>query len=463
MESIETIIANTIQITNPTDEIRQWCKSHLVLPNPEYAKKARMGFWTGNTPQTLTLYEVHGDTWELPFGVLYLISDMIDWKHAQSGFAPYVSVDYGEDVPLYDYQQEAVEQAFFYRYGIIQSPAGSGKTQMGIALTKKFGRKTLWLTHTKDLLKQSRERAERYMDKSLIGTISEGKVNIGRGITFATVQTLCKLDLTRYRNEWDVIIVDECHHVSGSPTTVTQFSKVLNNLSARHKYGLSATVHRADGLIKATYAMIGQIIHSVPESAVAEKIMRVKIIPVGMPTKLTPDCLNPDGTLSYVKLINALCENPGRNRIILDAIIANKDYSCLILSDRLAHLEGLIAELPVAMMDKAVMISGKMTTKKEKAARDAAIEQMRTGEKKYLFASYNLAKEGLDIPRLERLFLTTPQKDFAVITQSIGRVARTHNGKADPVAYDFVDADIGFLAKAYRSRLRIYRKNGCDI
>lgn len=459
MARIDTIVDSTIRITDPTDEVKQWCRKNLVLPNPEYAKKARMGFWTGNTPQTLTLYEVHGDTWVLPFGLLRPLAEFIDWSHAESGFEAVRDVDYGEPVPLYDYQQEAVERARMARYGILQSPAGSGKTQMGIALVKQFGRTALWLTHTKDLLKQSRERAERYMDKSLIGTITEGRVNISKGITFATVQTMCKLDLAQYKHKWDVIIVDECHHVSGSPTTMTQFYKVLNSLSARHKYGLSATVHRADGLIRAAYAMLGEIVYTVPEEAVANKIMKVGIIPVGTPTKITPDCLNPDGTLSYVKLINALCDHPGRNDIIVEAIVGNRDYSCLILSDRLAHLEELMNLLPDDMRQLAVMISGKMTTKKEKAARDEAIEQMRSGEKRYLFASYNLAKEGLDIPCLERLFLTTPQKDFAVITQSIGRVARTHDGKADPIAYDFVDMNIGFLMKAYKARVRTYRKS----
>jgi superfamily II DNA or RNA helicase len=110
--------------------------------------------------------------------------------------------------------------------------------------------------------------------------------------------------------------------------------------------------------------------------------------------------------------------------------------------------------------DKAVMISGKMTTKKGKAEREQAIEDMRTGEKKYLFATYSLAKEGLDVPRLERLFLTTNQKDYAVITQSIGRVARTFEGKADPIVYDFVD-DIGYLVKSYKKRCSTYKKNNC--
>ena len=116
--------------------------------------------------------------------------------------------------------------------------------------------------------------------------------------------------------------------------------------------------------------------------------------------------------------------------------------------------------LPNDMRSQAAMISGKMTTKKGKAEREQAIEDMRVGTKKYLFATYSLAKEGLDIPCLERLFMVTPQKDYAVITQSIGRIARTYEGKADPVVFDFVD-DIGYLVKSYKKRCSTYRKNEC--
>ena len=88
------------------------------------------------------------------------------------------------------------------------------------------------------------------------------------------------------------------------------------------------------------------------------------------------------------------------------------------------------------------------------------MDAMRSGEKKYLFATYSLAKEGLDIPRLERLFLVTPQKDYAVVTQSIGRIARTFEGKADPIAYDYVDDD-PYLVRSYKKRCTTYRKNKC--
>lgn len=97
------------------------------------------------------------------------------------------------------------------QYGILQSAAGSGKTQMGIALAARLGRRTLWLCHTLDLIKQSKERAKLYMSEDLMGTITEGKVNLGEGITFATIQTMCKLDLAQYRDYWDCIITDEVH------------------------------------------------------------------------------------------------------------------------------------------------------------------------------------------------------------------------------------------------------------
>ena len=453
-------IGATITVENPSQALNDWCEEHLVIPNPEYAKKVRMHFWVGNTPKTLSLYERRGNALILPFGILRDVQHFL-WGHpCTSEFPEPIEIAYGGEVPLYSYQDDAVNVVKECRYGILQSPAGSGKTQMGIALVMRYGRRALWLTHTADLLNQSKARAERYMDKRLIGTITEGKVNIGQGITFATIQTMCRLDLAQYKDLWDVIIVDECHRVAGTPTAMTQFFKVLNSLSARHKYGLSATVHRADGMIPATYALLGHVVHTVPDEAVKDKIMQVGIKPLGTGVKLSRECLNTDGTINYTKLISYLCENKERTHYIGSWIVAEADHPCLILSDRLNHLEALMNTLPRSMREMSVMISGKMTTKKGKAEREQAIEDMRTGRKRYLFATYSLAKEGLDIPCLERLFLTTPQKDYAVITQSIGRIARTHEGKKPPIAYDFVD-DIGFLVKSYKKRCSTYRKNGC--
>lgn len=399
----------------------------------------------------------------LPFGLCREIMPMLRTGEVLTDFAEPEKIDYGKPLPLYDYQQDAIEKMVGLKYGILKAPAGSGKTQCGLAMIGKIGTKALWLCTKHDLLKQSYDRAKQYMDENLFGTITEGKVNIGKGITFSTVQTLAGTDLNRYRNEWDVIIVDECHGIGVSATTVTRYQKVLNNLSAKHKYGLSATPDRSDGLIKATFALIGQVVCEIPESAVADRIMKVTVKPVETTAEVTDECQNVDGTLNYTKLIEHLTTDMDRNKLIVRSIMDEKAHSCLILSDRIAHLETLRSLLPYEMQEKSALITGKMTSKKDKERREEILEQMRTGELKYLFASYSLAKEGLDVPRLDRLFLATPVKFSSVVIQSIGRIARTFQGKGEPIAYDFVDAEIGFCKRAYRERCKHYRKVDAKI
>ncbi len=461
---MNTRIANRIYITDPSPEVKAWAKANLEFPNPAYEKKERMGFWTGNTPRTLRLYEWNGNTLILPFGVCRTLMPMLHGTPVSTDFHQDSVIVYnGSEVPLYDYQKEACVAMIGNKYGILKSTTGSGKTQMGIALIKAHRRRALWLCHTADLLNQSRDRALQYIDPELIGTITEGKVNVGIGVTFATVQTMANLELTQYRDYWDVVIVDECHRVASSATTFTRYEKVLNHLAARHKFGLTATPERSDGLIKATFALIGNVAYEVPEDAVADKVMKVKVRPVETETDITDECLNPDGTINYVKLIEHLTTDEERNKLIAKTIIEEKNHSCLILSDRLAQLEAIRALLPYEMQEKSAFINGKMQSKKAKAEREQALEDMRTGKKQYLFASYGLAKEGLDVPRLDRLFLASPAKYSAIITQAVGRIRRTFKGKETPIVMDFKDVNIGFCDRAYKERCRSYRKMGAEI
>ena len=461
---MNTTIANRIYIEDPTPALVDWAKYDLQIPNPEYAKKERMGLWLGKTPKVLRMYEWHGDTLVLPFGVCREIMNFLREGKIECEFNQDQDINYGDpDIGLYDYQKEACVNMIGAKYGILKAKPGSGKTQMGIALIMAHRRKALWLCHTADLLNQSRDRALRYIPKELIGTITEGKVNIGEGVTFATVQTMCNLDLTQYMDFWDVVIVDECHRVSYSVNTVTRYTKVLNHLAARHKYGLTATPERSDGLIRATFALLGRVVYEVPDSAIADKVMQVKVHPVDTDTEITDDCLNTDGTINYVKLIEHLTTDPERNKQIARKIIENKNHSCLILSERLAQLEELRNLLPYEMQEKSAFINGKMQSKKAKAEREQALEDMRTGKKKYLFASYSLAKEGLDVPCLDRLILASPAKFSAVVTQAVGRIQRTAEGKDTPIVIDFVDREIGFCERAYKERCRSYRKIGAEI
>ena len=460
---MQVTISNEIYIRNPVPELVAWARENLIIPNPEYARKQRMGLWTGNTEKQLYLFYVDGDVLALPCGtgkqvrrflteVTGIIQDLAD-----NGM-----LEFPDMVPLYEYQEAAVSAMKRAGCGILQSPCGSGKTQMGIALAARIGRKTLWLTHTADLLNQSYDRARQYYPEETLGKITGGRVQIGSHMTFATVQTLSKLDLEKYKYEWDVIIVDECHRVSGTPSGMKMFYRVMSRLAASYKYGLSATVHRSDGLIKSTFAILGDIQYKVPDEAVAEKIMQVEILRRDTGIMTSRSCLDTDGTMVYSKLMEYLTGNIARCQIIAEDLVKNQNHSNLILSDRLDHLHLLQNMLPEELKKDSAMIDGRMTSKKAKADRIQAIEDMKAGKKHFLFASFSLAKEGLDIPRLDRLYLTTPKKDYAVVTQSIGRIARTSEGKEQPVCYDYVD-QIGFCENQWKRRKTSYRKARCRI
>ena len=323
------IIDAEIRIKDAKKELQKWCGENLVIQNPEFADRKRRGLWTGNTPEYLWLYRVEGSDLVIPVGAGKQIrkymgrGDTFEIDLADNGILKYEG-----SVPLFDYQRPAVEAMKHKNCGILQSPCGSGKTQMGIALIAGLSRKALWITHTQDLLSQSYERASQYFPRETLGKISAGKVQVGSHITFATVQTLCKLDLIKYRTCWDVVIVDECHRLAGTPTKVTMFYKVMNSLAAGYKYGLSATVHRSDGLIQSTFAVLGPIEYQVPEEAVAQKTMKVRVIKRDTGVRTGISCLDTDGTMEYSRLISYLTCNEKRNRLIIGDLIKIGRASC---------------------------------------------------------------------------------------------------------------------------------------
>lgn len=119
------------------------------------------------------------------------------------------------------------------------------------------------------------------------------------------------------------------------------------------------------------------------------------------------------GTILYQKLPSDIALNQERNKLIIDLLKKEKNNYCLILSDRLEGLEYLHNKIG------GLFINGNMTSKKAKQDREDAIEKMRNKQKHYLFATYSLAREGLDIKSLNRLFLIAPTKNKITLIQSI--------------------------------------------
>ena len=447
-------VRQSIAITKYNIAERNEIAKMLTIDNPRYHQNEKMGFSNWNTPKELRLWREEKNALFVPAGVLSKLIKRFnpEIKDLRKIRFP---VKYNSTIGLYDYQQQVVDEVIFKdSNGIIVMPAGSGKTQTALELIARLGVKTLWLTHTIDLLKQSYNRAKDNLKGADLGKIVAGKVEIGEDITFSTVQTLSKKDLEEYEDMFDLVIVDECHRLTGSITQVGMFYKVVNGLNARYKIGLTATPYRnMKGTEIAMFSVLGDILIEIDKSVV--KTCKATVRKQNYNIKLPSYCYKDDGSIVFAKALNYLGHNKERNLYISDIIKdIPKDKSVLVLSDRLDQLEAL-----KELVGQGAMIHGKMISKAQKQEREDIIQAMRDGKERILFASYGLAKEGLDIPRLEYLVLATPKKDKATVIQSVGRIERKFDGKTNPIVYDIVDSEKIFESMWF-SRYRIYKSNG---
>lgn len=454
------IVDNDIRIGEYSIATEQMLKSLLTFNNPEYHKKVARGLWVGNTPEKICLWQRRDRDLIVPFGMLpALMRGRKPDDTFTNRIQPPELAQYNSTINLYDYQQIAVEKALKAKQGVIVAPCGAGKTMIGLAIAAAIGGRTLWLTHTQDLLRQSMERARSVyglLPKDY-GTITDGKIDIGSVITFATVQTMSKIDLVAVKNEWDVIIVDEAHHAVGSPTRLMMFYKVVSSLSARYKYGLTATPKRSDGLSPCMYALLGEKVHEIEREDVQDKVcpVRVQIKQTGY-TPDTNEILEPDGTLNYIKLINEIIQDQERNEMIAQDAVKCAG-TCLILTDRVEHVKVLTRMLNT-LKTQSTGIYGIMSKK----ARSEALAALDCGKIKVLVATYSLAREGLDVPSLRNIIMATPQKNDTIITQSAGRVARQAQGKEYGTIIDYED-NFGMLRGWQKKREKIYIKLGYEV
>lgn len=444
-----------ITIREPTRIVYEWIKENLTLENPQFYKLEKMGKYTGNTPQEIKLYQAVNNGVKIPFGCIAdlwkLHPVLADWV---ININPIQKINYNSKINLYDYQERAVQAAVRKKNGILIMPCGGGKTQSGLEIIARVGGKALWLTHTQDLLNQSKKRAESVLQiDGSFGTITEGKSEIGTHITFATVQTLSRMNLSQYQNEFDIIVVDECQHAAAGAETVTQFYKVLSGLTARYKIGLTATPKRADGLEKSMFAILGDVIHEVSREEVAEKTCKVviKTVETNYMPNMT-DILTDDGIINYAALIDDLINDEDRFKKVLE-VIENLDGSAIVLANRVLYLQ----KLNKAYSGKSVCLSGMGYTQKAKSERKAALENLKNGDLPIIFSTYALAAEGLDCPTLKYIVFATPEKNPTLIEQSVGRVMRKAPNKKYGIVIDFVD-EFFMYKKWHNLRKSVYKK-----
>ncbi len=413
-------------------------QKRFTYPNPRHAEAERLGFSTFGIPKTICLVEETGSSLILPRGLIANLFVNNPFLQIEDRTVTRTAEFSASQITLKDYQVEPVNQLSVKFQGLLHAPSGAGKTVMGIELILRQAQRSLILVHTKDLLQQWDERVRTFTDVER-GVISADRFDI-KPITIGMVQSLTKPLGSQFVNQFGLVLLDECHHCPA-----TTFQTLISQFPALYRYGLTATPERRDALSFILHAVMGPIQATVGQEELFSNGHILKpTIRVIQTNCYLPECRD------YGHLLAMLTRDRERNNLIINHVIAEawEGHSCLVLSERINHIKELYRLFMKMFQDgKAAVITG--TDSKSK--RGQAIEAMTTGKISVLFAT-KLADEGLDIQRLDRLFLTCPARSSNKVSQQVGRILRTHEGKKDAIVYDFVDSLVGLAESQYFSR-----------
>lgn len=460
------VVDNMLRIEDVPAYMLERIKAELTIINPEYIKKRAMGLnrWAWG-PEYIKLWSertVDGRTqYILPRGYYARLWAIVSGEPIRRIDERLLldPIGYPKKPQLRDYQTPAMLMAKAWQQGCFVMPCGAGKTVTAMGIIAELEQPTLWITHTMDLLNQSMNAAINFLGLTgnQIGIIQGENMTIGSHITFATVQTLSKRDLSEIREKFGCVVVDESHLCYKSADKARMFESVVSQFPAYYRFGMTASEHRADGLIETMYHVIGPKFHEVSQDDPRLKVVtpRVEFIETDFEYE------TPEGEmLNIQQLYKAMREDLERDYPIL-WIMKNcirENNSCLALGDSLEHLTRL-TKLAKDHGFTAVFVCGE-TPKRE---REKIMADMRAGKYQFLFATYQLAKLGLDIPRLDRLILITPHRDKTSIQQAVGRIMRPYEGKSQPVVYDIYDSKVRQMVFWARERVRVYRQLGCEV
>ncbi|MEA3296166.1 MAG: DEAD/DEAH box helicase [Patescibacteria group bacterium] len=446
-------ISNKILIEDISEELKIFLISLFKVPNSKFYEAKKAGRSIFGINKFIYNFSIIDDTTILiPRGYrkqllnLELVKNEKNLKiiDKRSKFDK-IEID-SSSIKYRKYQYDAVFSLFLNEEeGILVAPAGSGKTIIGLSLIPLFGQPTLWLTHTKPLAKQVFERVQTFLPtlkNDDVRFIMGGKWKEGKILTIALVQTLVRNieKLKAIKNNFGLVIVDECHH---SPSTT--FTNILIELNPYYLFGLTATPYRKDKMENIMFQIIGPANILIPTDSVesSKNIIKPKIKYRTIVSKHVHD----NNVQRLMK--HHIIDNKKRNHIIVGDVIAEavKNNFCLVASDRKIHCEILYNLISIGW-EKTGIATGNY---KDKHVQEQ-VEKFNNKEITVLITTYSLLGEGFDIPFLNRAFITTPFRNKVRTIQLIGRVQRSYPGKKDAVVFDYVDINIGVFKNQFFSK-----------
>ena len=336
------------------------------------------------------------------------------------------------------------------------SPTGSGKTICAVHLASQLGVATLAIVPSSRLAGQWREAAHKFLGLSYdqIGMVGGGKKEWeGKPFTVAIIHNLIDGEKLpdEFYTRFGFVCYDELH-----VTAAKSFSRSLLHFPARYRMGMSATPTRKDGCEKVFLYQFGMVNARGTGDALQAQV-RVYDFKWRSGNGL-------DSKPIFVKR-KIVMANDRRNNWCARMIHAlyKRGRHVLVFSEEILHLQtmiGICAELGIPDKELGLYARTYYTPEgKTKTIKEADLDYV---EKhcRIIFTVYAMAKDGIDIPRLDAGIDIYPRTEGI---QAIGRIRRPLDGKPMPVWITIRDKGVGSLMGSCRKRLLDYKKSNCNI
>ena len=472
---VEIIKADKLYI--PLKAVSAKVLNHLkriaAFKNPEFYSKQALRLSTYAIPRIISCFDITNEYLAMPRGCEDAIRSFLNDNAVtytiidKTNHGNKISVSFqGEER---EEQLEAINALLPYTNGILHATTAFGKTVTAAAIIARKKVNTLILVHSKALLKQWHDRLTEFLNIdypkheeknkrgrrkvfSPIGCFDSSGNTLHGIIDIALIQSCLDEDGVKpFVQDYGMVIVDECHHVS----SIT-FEQVLMSIKAHTIYGLTATPIRKDGHQPIIFMQCGPIRFTTDaKSQIAKQSFDRFLIP-----RFTSYNSILEDRLSIATLYKYLSEDEIRNNLIVEDICkaVNTGRTPIILTNRTAHVS-VLAEKLKATIKNVISLTGIGTTKEKREAMQR-LQTIPDSEQLVIVATGKYVGEGFDYPRLDTLFLALPISWKGLLTQYAGRLHREYEGKKDVRIYDYIDIHEPICDSMYRKRLKGYAAIG---
>ena len=337
--------------------------------------------------------------------------------------------------------------------GLICLHTGGGKTVCGLYIASQLKLPTLVLVHNTFLRDQWIERIKMFLPNARIGLFQGTNNQIeDKDIVVGMLQSICLKEIhgDTFKNI-GFVIVDECHHIASEA-----FSQAVPKLTSKYMLGLSATPERKDKLMHVIHWFLGPLLYKSDTSDKVDPGVFVEVYEFDKGDEKFNEIIYTKGStpvMSVPLMINKLVEFEPRNKLLVELLTDVFDDSkrqILVLSDRVEHTKLLYDMLPEEIQKEACILSRSVKP-------EVRTEWCET--KRILIATYQMCKEGFDVPTLNTLLIATPRPD---VDQIVGRILRVEKSKrtVSPLILDVVDPA---FRRQFQERLTLYNKRNYKV